>query len=168
MPGQRPPALAPARREPELLPTPLHPRRLYDPPRRDFAPLALQNKRIFPVQPAVPRQCGRFLQQVARDPRHLGAEIGFFSVLHTWNQRLQQNPSLMMPGIIISFIFSKQGRWVSRTTLCRTSLPVRRSRSITLRTVSLFKSARRISQGARGVTCSRFNRPASTSRSIVR
>jgi hypothetical protein len=23
---------------------------------------------------------------VARDPRHLGAEIGFFSVLHTWSQ----------------------------------------------------------------------------------
>ena len=27
-----------------------------------------------------------------RDPRHLGAEIGFFSVLHTWNQRLQFHP----------------------------------------------------------------------------
>jgi transcriptional regulator with XRE-family HTH domain len=26
------------------------------------------------------------------DPRHLGAEIGFFSVLHSWNQRLQMNP----------------------------------------------------------------------------
>jgi hypothetical protein len=32
------------------------------------------------------------LLEVARDPRHLGAEIGFFSVLHTWNQRLQLNP----------------------------------------------------------------------------
>jgi Putative transposase len=29
---------------------------------------------------------------VARDPRHLGAEIGFFSVLHSWNQRLQFHP----------------------------------------------------------------------------
>jgi hypothetical protein len=28
----------------------------------------------------------------AGDPRHLGAEIGFFSVLHTWNQRLQFHP----------------------------------------------------------------------------
>lgn len=26
------------------------------------------------------------------DPRHLGAEIGFFSVLHSWNQRLQFHP----------------------------------------------------------------------------
>jgi hypothetical protein len=29
------------------------------------------------------------LLEVARNPRHLGAEIGFFSVLHTWNQKLQ-------------------------------------------------------------------------------
>src|SRR5882724_3318602 len=28
----------------------------------------------------------------ARNPRHLGAEIGFFSVLHTWNQKLQLHP----------------------------------------------------------------------------
>jgi len=28
----------------------------------------------------------------ARDPRHLGAEIGFFSVLHTWNQKLSLHP----------------------------------------------------------------------------
>ena len=25
-------------------------------------------------------------EEIARDPSHLGAEIGFFSVLHTWNQ----------------------------------------------------------------------------------
>jgi hypothetical protein len=29
---------------------------------------------------------------VARNPVHLGAEIGFFSVLHTWNQKLQAHP----------------------------------------------------------------------------
>jgi hypothetical protein len=28
----------------------------------------------------------------AQNPRQLGAEIGFFSVLHTWNQRLQHHP----------------------------------------------------------------------------
>lgn len=32
------------------------------------------------------------LLEVARNPRHLGAEIGFFSVLHTWNQKLQLHP----------------------------------------------------------------------------
>ena len=32
------------------------------------------------------------LLEVARNPRRLGAEIGFFSVLHTWNQKLQLHP----------------------------------------------------------------------------
>jgi len=26
------------------------------------------------------------LTTIARDPNHLGAEIGFFAVLHTWGQ----------------------------------------------------------------------------------
>jgi hypothetical protein len=29
---------------------------------------------------------------VAADPKHLGAEIGFFAILHTWGQNLLQNP----------------------------------------------------------------------------
>jgi hypothetical protein len=32
------------------------------------------------------------LLQIARDPQHLGADIGFFSVLHTWNQKLEHHP----------------------------------------------------------------------------
>lgn len=32
------------------------------------------------------------LATIARDPQHLGAEIGFFAVLHTWGQNLLQNP----------------------------------------------------------------------------
>jgi len=35
------------------------------------------------LQPAVHSSL-QTLQEIARDPRHLGAEIGFFSVLHTW------------------------------------------------------------------------------------
>jgi len=34
------------------------------------------------------------LLEIASDPRHLGAQIGFFSVLHTWDQRLQHHPHL--------------------------------------------------------------------------
>jgi Transposase zinc-binding domain len=34
------------------------------------------------LRPPVPGQCETLLE-VARDPKHLGAEIGFFSVLHT-------------------------------------------------------------------------------------
>jgi hypothetical protein len=55
-----------------------------------LAPLALQNKRE--VYGLLFRASADTLLQVARDERHLGAEIGFFSVLHTWNQKLLQNP----------------------------------------------------------------------------
>lgn len=40
------------------------------------------------------------LLEVAADPRHLGAEIGFLSVLHTWGQTLQPHPHVhcVVPG----------------------------------------------------------------------
>ena len=40
------------------------------------------------------------LLTIARDPKHLGAEIGFFAVLHTWGQNLLHHPHLhcVVPG----------------------------------------------------------------------
>jgi hypothetical protein len=35
------------------------------------------------------RTSAETLLEVARDPRHLGAETGFFSVLHTWFQGIR-------------------------------------------------------------------------------
>jgi hypothetical protein len=55
-----------------------------------LAPLALQNK--SEVYGLLFRASAETLLTVARDPRHLGAEIGFFSVLHTWNQKLLHHP----------------------------------------------------------------------------
>ncbi len=55
-----------------------------------LAPLALQNKRE--VYSLLFRASANTLLQVARDERHLGAEIGFFSVLHTWDQKLLHHP----------------------------------------------------------------------------
>jgi hypothetical protein len=55
-----------------------------------LAPLALQNKAT--VYGLLMRASAETLLEIARDPKHLGAEIGFFSVLHSWNQQLQQNP----------------------------------------------------------------------------
>jgi putative transposase len=56
----------------------------------ELAPLALQNRKT--VYDLLFRASAETLMQVARDPRHLGAEIGFFSVLHTWNQKLGLHP----------------------------------------------------------------------------
>jgi hypothetical protein len=56
----------------------------------ELAPLALQNKRV--IYDLLFRTSAETLLQIARDPRHLGADIGFFSVLHTWNQKLEHHP----------------------------------------------------------------------------
>ncbi|MGA3050269.1 MAG: IS91 family transposase [Terracidiphilus sp.] len=75
-------------REAELLPT-RYVHAVFTLP-RELAPLALQNKKV--IFNLLFRASAETLLEVARDPRHLGAEPGFFSVLHTWNQRLQFHP----------------------------------------------------------------------------
>jgi putative transposase/transposase-like zinc-binding protein len=77
-----------AARRRELLPTRyLH--IVFTLPHR-LAPLVLQNKKV--LYDLLFRTSAETLQEVARDPRHLGAEIGFFSVLHTWSQQLNAHP----------------------------------------------------------------------------
>lgn len=75
-------------REQELLPSP-YVHVVFTLP-RELAPLALQNKRL--IYNLLLHSSAETLLEIARDPRHLGAEIGFFSVLHTWDQRLQHHP----------------------------------------------------------------------------
>jgi Transposase zinc-binding domain len=38
------------------------------------------------------RACAATMLEIAADPKHLGAEIGFLSILHTWGQNLLPNP----------------------------------------------------------------------------
>ena len=56
---------------------------------RILSQLALQNKRV--LYSLLLRTSAATLLEVARDPKRLGAEIGFFSILHTWNQKLQEH-----------------------------------------------------------------------------
>ena|ERR1700690_2590189 len=58
-------------------------------PRR-LAPLVLQNKKL--LYDLLFRTSAETLLEVARNPLRLGAEIGFFSVLHTWSQKLELHP----------------------------------------------------------------------------
>jgi Putative transposase/Transposase zinc-binding domain len=85
-----------------------------------LAPIALQNSRV--VYGLLFRAAAEALQQIAADPKHLGAEIGFLAVLHTWGQNLQHHPHVhcVVPG---GGIASDGTRWVS----CRPGffLPVR-------------------------------------------
>jgi putative transposase/transposase-like zinc-binding protein len=52
--------------------------------------LALQNKEA--VYDLLFQASAETLLEVAADPKHLGAQIGFLSVLHTWGQNLQHHP----------------------------------------------------------------------------
>ena len=54
------------------------------------APLARQNQQL--IYGLLFRAAAETLLQIAADPRHLGAQIGFLAVLHTWGQNLHQNP----------------------------------------------------------------------------
>ena len=77
-----------AARRRELLPT-RYVHVVFTLPQR-LAPLALQNRKV--LYDLLFRASAETLLEVARDPRHLGAEIGFFSVLHTWSQKLTAHP----------------------------------------------------------------------------
>jgi hypothetical protein len=64
----------------------------------EIGPLALQNPRV--VYGTLFRASAETLLQIAADPVHLGAEIGFLSVLHTWGQNLHLHPHvhIVVPG----------------------------------------------------------------------
>ena len=64
----------------------------------ELAPLALLNKKV--LYDLLFRASAETLLEVATDPRHLGASIGFFGVLHTWNQKLEHHPHVhyVIPG----------------------------------------------------------------------
>ena len=55
-----------------------------------LAPLALQNQNV--VYGLLFKAVSQTLLTIAADPTHLGARIGFFAVLHTWGETLEQNP----------------------------------------------------------------------------
>ena len=86
----------------------------------EIAAIAYQNKEQ--VYGILFRATAETLRTIAADPKHLGAEIGFFAVLHTWGQNLLHHPHLhcVVPGGGLS---PDGSRWIS----CRPGffLPVR-------------------------------------------
>lgn len=84
------------------------------------AQVAWQNKRV--VYDILFETAAATLREIAADPKHLGAQIGFLSVLHTWGQNLLHHPHVhcVVPG---GGIAADESRWVA----CRPGffLPVR-------------------------------------------
>ena len=86
----------------------------------EIAAIAYQNKAV--VYGILFRAAAEALRTIAADPKHLGAEIGFFAVLHTWGQNLLHHPHLHC--VVTGGGLSPDGmRWIS----CRSGffLPVR-------------------------------------------
>ena len=75
-----------------------------------LAPVALQNQRL--VYGMLFRAAAETLLQIAADPKHLGASIGFVAVLHTWGQNLHHHPHLhcVVPG---GGIAPGRSRWIA-------------------------------------------------------
>jgi hypothetical protein len=85
-----------------------------------LSPLVLQNpRRMYSL---LFQAVAETLLTVARDPHHLGADIGFLAVLHTWGQTLHHHPHLhcVVPGGGLSL---DGAQWIA----CRPTffLPVR-------------------------------------------
>jgi hypothetical protein len=102
-----------------------------------FNALALANRRV--VYGVLFAAVGQTLLEVAANPRHLGARIGFIGILHTWGQNLSLHPHVhcVVPGGGLA----PDGKWVS----CRAGffLPVRvLSRVFRGKFVDLLKRAR--------------------------
>ena len=64
----------------------------------EIAAIAYQNKAV--VYNLLFAATADTLRTIGADPKHLGAEIGFFAVLHTWGQILVHHPHLhcVVPG----------------------------------------------------------------------
>ena len=86
----------------------------------DLSALVLQNKRL--LYDLLFRTSAATLLEVDRDPKHLGADIGLLSVLHTWGQNLQHHPHVhcVVPGGGLALDGS---RWVAASSCFL--LPVR-------------------------------------------
>ena len=84
-------------REKELLPTPYF-HSVFTIP-HELNPLVLQNKKL--MLNILFKSVSKTLQDVAKT--NLGGKIGFFSILHTWGQKLEFHPHIhcVIPGVVI-------------------------------------------------------------------
>ena len=75
-----------------------------------IAAVALQNKKV--LYNMLFRTSAEALRVIAADPKHLGAEIGFLAILHTWGQTLLHHPHVhcVVPG---GGIAADHSRWIA-------------------------------------------------------
>ena len=76
----------------------------------EIAAIAYQNREV--VYGILFQAVSKTLLTIAADPKHLGAQIGFFAVLHSWGQNLLFHPHLhcVVPG---GGLAPEGDRWIS-------------------------------------------------------
>jgi hypothetical protein len=87
----------------------------------ELSPLALQNKKE--LYRLLLQASADTLLEVAANPQHLGAAIGFLSILHTWGQNLLHHPHVhcVVPGGGIS---PDQTQWIHASPKFLVPVPV--------------------------------------------
>ena len=85
----------------------------------ELNPLFIMNPRV--MYNLLFRSASETLAELADNPKHLGAQIGFMVILHTWGQNLMDHPH--MHCVVTGGGLSSDSRWVS----CRKGffIPVR-------------------------------------------
>jgi len=75
----------------------------------ELSPMCLQNKKV--MYGLLFKAASQTLLELAKDTKHLGADIGLITVLHTWGQNLKEHPHLhcIMPSGGLS---SDKKHWV--------------------------------------------------------
>jgi hypothetical protein len=77
---------------------------------QDVRPIALRNQKV--IYTILFKVVSETLKELAKDPAHLGAEIGFIALLHTWSQTLIDHPHIHC--IVTGGGLSLDGkRWIS-------------------------------------------------------
>ncbi len=76
----------------------------------ELNPIVLRNQKV--MYDILFRSVSQTLIELGRDPKHLGARIGFISILHTWGQNLMDHPHVhcIVTGGGLS---PEKSRWVS-------------------------------------------------------
>lgn len=76
----------------------------------ELNPLVLRNQKV--MYDLLFRAVSETLMELANDPKHLGAHIGFIEILHTWGQNLMEHPHIHC--VVTGGGLSPDGsRWIS-------------------------------------------------------
>jgi hypothetical protein len=85
----------------------------------EVAAIAYQNKEL--VYGVLFEAVAETLKTIAADPRHLGGELGFIAILHTWGQTLTHHPHSTVSSPAAHYPQTDAGLPAGRVSFCRST-----------------------------------------------